>query len=503
MSARKPTLTALVVRRHFGAALLTLGVLLLAILALTDVVTLRNRRHALAQQLSAISSANDTMLLLSDLSGRQDELHTGSLILDAQGHWTDEPTPEVPIGPDNPRHPDLHRWEYAPAVLKAGILRGESPLPWEPKPVIWAARKLDNPDGEPEIVVAWERVDAIRAAATPIYFAVALVTLLAFGISVAVALNTIKDVRGVLDVIADSSAQMAAGDFSVRLPQQPAQELDRVCAAIHLLAQELDRTTGDLHAEHEHLQRLEGLQRQFVADASHELRSPLTAMRVTLEAWQDGVLRPDEQPAALGRLLSETERLGNLVGSLLNLSRIEFGRETVAPAPLRIAGVIEAVTAGFHQPQRARVLVALPDGVPPVMADRDALHRVLHNLLENAQRFTDPRGTIRVWAQPDGAMVRIGVTDTGCGIAPDFLPRIWDRFARASDARAEGRAGSGLGLAIVKALTEAMGGEVGVTSTLGAGTEIWLRLPAATPQDIAERMDMGDESDDTGARNPA
>jgi len=479
MSARKPTLTALVVRRHFGAALLTLAVLLLAILALTDVVTLRNRRQTLVRQLSALESASDTMLIFSDLSGHAGTSRGGSLILDAEGHWMDVPSAETPIGPDNPRHPDTPRWDQAAQILKEGSLRGLGVLPWEPKPVIWAARKLDNPDGDSEIVVAWERIDAIRARATPIYFAVALATLLAFAISIAIALNTIKDVRRVLDGIADSSGQMAAGDFSVRLPSQPALELDRVCNAIHQLAHELNRTTGDLRAEHQRLQQLEGLQRQFVADASHELRAPLTAMRVTLEAWQDGVLRPDEEPEALAHLLGETERLGKLVRSLLDISRIESGRETVNLGPLDLGDVVPDIAAVFHLPQRAAVQVEIPAGLSPVLGDRDALHRILHNLIENAQRFTDPTGLVRVWAQPDGEFVRIGVTDTGSGIAPEFLPRVWDRFARASDARAAGRAGSGLGLAIVKALTEAMGGDVGVTSSLGVGTEFWIRLPVA------------------------
>ena len=484
MSARKPTLTALVVRRHFGAALLTLAVLLLSILALTDVVTLRNRRQTLARQLSALESAGDTMLIFSDLAGHPGDPRGGSLILDADGHWINELAAETPIGPDNPRHPEYPRWDQAAQVLKAGNLRGFGSLPWEPKPVIWAARKLDNPDGDPEIVVAWERIDTIRARATPIYFAVALTTLLAFGISIAVALNTIKDVRSVLDGIADSSGQMAAGDFSVRLPPQPAQELDRVCTAIHRLAQELSRTTSDLRDEHLRLQQMEGLQRQFVADASHELRSPLTAMRVTLEAWQDGVLRPDEEPDALARLLGETERLGKLVMSLLDLSRIESGRESVMLAPVDIHRSVADVVAGFHLPNRAPVQVEMAAELPEIIGDRDALHRVLQNLIENAQRFTEPTGVIRVWAQPEGATVRSGVTDTGCGIAPELLPRIWDRFARAAEARAEGRAGSGLGLAIVKALTEAMGGEVGVASTLGVGTEIWIRLPCAVEHTV-------------------
>lgn len=476
MNPAKPTLTALIIRRHLWAALLTLTILLFALLALTDIVLLRNRRHALAQQLYAVESADDAALLLCDIGSQSGKDHAGSLILDAEGHWTSEPP--MHNVKDVPRLPHYTLWDQAPAVLRTGALHGMGHLPWVNETVIWAARKMANPDGEPEIVVAWERVGSIRTATVPIYIAVVIATLLAFGVSSAVALNTVKDVRLVLEDIAGSSSQMAAGDFTVRLSPQPAEELNRVTTAINMLARELNRTTHDLHAEHARLQRLEGLQRQFVADASHELRAPLTSMRVTLEAWQDGVLRPDEEPAALRRLLQETERLGNLVKRLLDLSRIESGRECLEPAPVDLAHVSAVVAGNCTQPHLAAIGIDIPSGLSLVLADEDALYRICYNLIENAQRFTPSTGMVHLWAAMDGDMVRFGVTDTGCGISSAFLPRIWDRFARAPEARAEGKAGSGLGLAMVKALVEAMDGTVGAESIPRHGTTVWVSLPA-------------------------
>jgi len=466
----KPTLTRLIIRRYLWAALLTLGLSLLAILMLTDFVMMRSRRHALAEQLFAIENADDAMLFLYD-GGSHSKNYAGSLILDAQGHWL----PEQPAG----KHAGLPpRWTLAPHVLAAGVLHGTGHLPWVDKPVVWAARKLENPDGAPEIVVAWERVSDVRIAMQPIYFAVVFATLLAFGIGMAVALNTVKGVRRVLEDIAQSSSHMAAGDFQVRLPVQPAEELDRVSTSINQLAHDLAQTTDDLRNEHTRLLRLEGLRRQFVADASHELRSPLTAMRVMLEAWQDGVLHPEEQPQTLQELHQETERLTLLVGKLLDLSRIETGREVVSLAAVEVNDVAQKTLRCFREGVGAPVEMALFDPLPPVLADADALLRILQNLVENARRFTPPDGVIRVWAELEADSVRLGVTDTGSGIPPEFLPFIWDRFARAPSARAEGKAGSGLGLAIVKALIEAMGGEVGAESEPGVGTTVWVRLRA-------------------------
>jgi len=478
----KPTLTALIIRRYLWAALLTLGLMLLAILMLTDIVMMRSRRHALAEQLFAIENADDAMLMLYDAGGAA-KTHAGSLILDAQGHWS-------PGQPDGPPARPSPRWNLAQRVLSEGALRGTGRLPWVDEPVVWAARKLENPDGDPEIVVAWEQVSAVRIAMQPIYFSAVLATLLAFGVSTAVALNTVKGVRGVLDNIAQSSGRMAAGDFRMRLPAQPAEELDRVSSSINQLAHDLAQTTDDLHDQHAQLLRLEGLRRQFVADASHELRSPLTAMRVTLEAWQDGVLRPEEQPEALVELHRETERLGSLVTKLLDLSRIETGREIVSLETVDVQAIAQQVRRGFRDGPGAAVELALPADLPPVLADADAIFRILQNLVENACRFTPPDGSIRIWAEIEGESVRLGVTDTGAGIPPEFLPFIWDRFARAPSARSEGKAGSGLGLAIVKALAATMGGEVGADSTPGVSTTIWVRLHAAEQAIIAEKLSL-------------
>jgi two-component system phosphate regulon sensor histidine kinase PhoR len=245
----------------------------------------------------------------------------------------------------------------------------------------------------------------------------------------------------------------------------------------------INRLAADLAAEHERLRRLEGLERQFVADASHELRAPLTSMRLILAAWQDGVLEPEEHAEALVKLQRQAEHLSGLVAALLDLSRIESGRETVAMEPVDVAGVAKEVAATFAEVPGARIAVEIAGDSPRAWADRAALARVLRNLLENARRFTPADGVIRIWGEERGESVRIGVTDTGCGITPEFLPRIWDRFARAANAQQGAQGGSGLGLAIVHALVQAMGGEVGAESELGAGATFWVEL-SKSAQDV-------------------
>ena len=477
MRRGKPTLTAMTVRRYLLAALLTLGVLLLCTLALTDTVMLQARSHALYEQLNAVDATDDITLLLCDIGGAA-HVHAGIGLLDTDGHWLAQSMTTASPGSIAPGG---RGWQAAARVIKAGGLYGTGRVPWVTEPVVWAARTVATAGARPQILVAWERVSAIRAASTPFYIAVIAATLLAFAVSVALALHTVKNVREVLDDIAKSSGQMAAGDFQVQLAPQPTAELDRVTEAINQLAHNLNQTAMRLRQERERLERLEGMQRQFVADASHELRAPLASMRVTLEAWQDGVLRRDEQPAALANVITEIERLGAMVARLLNISRIEAGRETYVCTPVAVADFVAEIIGRYADAHNAPITSDIPPDLPPVCADRDALTSVLCNLLENALRFTEPSGSVRIWAQADGDVLRLGVTDTGCGITSDFLPRIWDRFSRSPEARAGGKAGSGLGLAIVKALTTAMSGQVGAESTPGAGTAVWVCLPIALP----------------------
>ena len=480
MGKRKPTLAWAILQRFLWAAALTLGVVMFALLILTDFINLNAHRRSLADELRNIESIDPDTSSSLGIYSRGSRDRVGFLLVDEHGRWTREPAQSG----NTHRKPSVSYWKEAPKVLAAGELEGRGVLPWEPDPVIWAARKITLPEagGQPMILVSWRRISAVRSANSAPYGAVVIAIMLAFLISATIALRTTRRVTHVIDAIAESSSRMAAGDFQVRLPTQPTSELDRVSSAITHLASDLDHATGELRAEQERLERLERLQRQFVADASHELRAPLTAMRVTLEAWQDGVVRPDEQPQALERLLAETERLGTLVTRLLDLSRIESGREPVEIVPTSVADVTARIVQAFNTQQGARVISEVPEEQISVLADQDALYRILHNLVENARHHTPDDGLIRIWCRIEHRHMLIAVTDTGSGIAPEDLPRIWNRFARAAEARARGTIGSGLGLAIVKGLADVMNGEVGAESVPQQGTTIWLRLPAATKE---------------------
>ncbi len=231
------------------------------------------------------------------------------------------------------------------------------------------------------------------------------------------------------------------------------------------------------------LRQLETIRRDFISNISHELRTPLASLKALTETLLDGAL--DDPPAArrfLTRIETEVDTLSLMVRELLELARIESGRvpiqiERVPPARL-VDGAVERLVL---QAERAGIEVSIQceDNLPPVRADPPRMQQVLMNLLHNAIKFTPPSGQIMIVAEvvPGADRVRFGVLDTGVGIPPEDLPRIFERFYKTDRARTGG--GTGLGLAISKHLVEAHGGHIWAESDEGVGSRFYFELPVA------------------------
>ena len=226
------------------------------------------------------------------------------------------------------------------------------------------------------------------------------------------------------------------------------------------------------------MQRVERMRRQFVADASHQLRSPLTAMQGYAEALLDEVAADAEtRRRYLATIVSDAKRLNRLIEQLLDLSHIESGQAKLDVRPLAVPALLRRIVNSIPSDEpRPRITVEARDDLPPAFADEAYTEQALLNLLGNAVRHTPPHGRVKVWARVDGDHLVVGVTDTGSGIAAEHLPRIWDRFYRAGESD---KGGAGLGLAIVKSLIERQGGEVNAESQLGVGTTFTFTLPLA------------------------
>jgi two-component system phosphate regulon sensor histidine kinase PhoR len=230
------------------------------------------------------------------------------------------------------------------------------------------------------------------------------------------------------------------------------------------------------------LRRLESLRRDFVANASHELRTPVTSIRSAAETLAS--IPPGDRDASarfVGIVSRNAERLQQLVEDLLDLSRIEARELELASLPIDLTAVVDRVVALLSERAAragSKLVVTLGAPAPSPRGDARALEQILVNLLDNAVKYC-PGATVRVEARKEGDRVCIDVRDAGPGIAEQHLERLFERFYRVDPGRSRQLGGTGLGLAIVKHLAEAMDGVVSVRSELGEGTTFTVELPTA------------------------
>jgi two-component system phosphate regulon sensor histidine kinase PhoR len=261
--------------------------------------------------------------------------------------------------------------------------------------------------------------------------------------------------------------------------------LEKVIRASLASLREEGRSVGAVAVFHDvtELKGLERVRREFVANVSHELRTPLTAIRGYAETLRDAAARNPEQAAGFADVIyRHAGRLQVLIEDLLDLSSIEQGRARVALGPVPLEEVVTQAVSILRPAldrKRQELVLDLPPGLPRPRANRDRLSQVLINLLDNAVKFTPDRGRITVSARAEPDAVVLSVRDSGVGIAPEELGRIFERFYRVDPSRERGEGGTGLGLAIAKHLTLAMGGRIDVQSVPGEGTTFRVSLPAA------------------------
>jgi two-component system phosphate regulon sensor histidine kinase PhoR len=237
------------------------------------------------------------------------------------------------------------------------------------------------------------------------------------------------------------------------------------------------------------LRRLERVRQEFVANVSHELKTPLSVIVACVETLQSGAIEDlDNRGRFLERIGIQAHRLLSLIVDLLSLARIESGTEVLQPQAVPVEEVVRSCvdrhaerTRGRNQRLEAVPPARQPEGGVVAWADEDALNHILDNLVDNAIKYTPAQGTIQLhWWQTDGSCV-IEVRDTGIGIPETELPRVFERFYRVDRARSRELGGTGLGLSIVKHLTQAMGGSVAASSEPERGSTFTITLPAGAP----------------------
>ena len=261
--------------------------------------------------------------------------------------------------------------------------------------------------------------------------------------------------------------RLAAGDLSARLEMNRKDELGTLAAAFDHMAEEISQ--------------LLARERAFVANASHELRSPVTSIQLRAELLHMAAADDERRERYIREIRQESEQLGHLVQQLLDLDRAQSSPKRVE-TPMNPGPCLQKIFA-LMQPlgERAGLTMQadIPADLPPVLIDENGCEIVIRNLLDNAIKYTPAGGQVQLRARALNDGVEVTVRDTGLGIPAQDLPFIFERFYRVDKAR--DRTGSGLGLALVREILSLHGGEVRVESTEGAGTTMTIRLPSMRP----------------------
>jgi signal transduction histidine kinase len=281
-------------------------------------------------------------------------------------------------------------------------------------------------------------------------------------VAIVAALLIGRSITAPVDRLRAASGALAGGDLSVRAPEQGPSEIAELGAAFNGMAARLEE--------------LFDARRELVAWASHDLRTPLAAIHAVIEAVEDGVAKPEQYIRELGE---QVRRLGALVDDLFELARIDAGVLTLELEDASLALLVDSCVRGLEaEADRRNVrLETHLDGVQSVLCAAEKVERVLLNLLTNAVRHTPSDGSIAVRVVRAAEEVRVSVEDSGEGIAPEKVARMFDRFWRRDPARSAG--GSGLGIAIAQGLIEAQGGRIWAENRPEGGARVSFTLPAA------------------------
>lgn len=309
-----------------------------------------------------------------------------------------------------------------------------------------------------------------------------LLLLFAGGISISFGYFISAAISGALGEVARAAGRLSEGDFAARAEVSGSDEVARLARTFNAMAERLQQADADERA-------LDAARRDLVAWASHDLRTPLASLRAMLDALADGVVSdPETVRRYLHQSQSEIWRMSSLIDDLFELAQIDAGNLVLRCEPSSLSDLISDTLEGFSARAQARQVEltgAVDARVDPVWMAPDKISRVLRNLVENAIRYTPPGGRIALLAGPgEGNTVTVTVRDTGAGIPPADLSRVFDRFYRGDLARSRAQpgqepdsGGAGLGLAIAKGVVEAHGGRIWAESAPGQGTAVTFRLP--------------------------
>ena len=289
-----------------------------------------------------------------------------------------------------------------------------------------------------------------------------------FGLSLIILLVFTQTVYFPLRKIAAGANEYAAGNLNYRIDVKTHDEMGYLADTLNYMSDELNK--------------MEEYQKNFIANVSHDFRSPLTSIKGYLEAILDGTIPPEMYEKYLSRVISETDRLHKLTESMLTLNSLD-AKGYLSRTNFDINRVIKDTAASFEgtcDAKNIRFELIFSDNIQMVYADMGKIQQVMYNLIDNAIKFSHNDSTIYIQASNRYEKIFVSVKDTGIGIPKDSIKKIWERFYKTDLSRGKDKRGTGLGLSIVKEIIQAHGENIDVVSTQGVGTEFIFSLPCST-----------------------
>lgn len=271
-----------------------------------------------------------------------------------------------------------------------------------------------------------------------------------------------------VNVLADATRIIGGGELTHRISVNRNDEIGFLANSFNDMAKRL--------------QELDELKNEFVSSVSHELRSPLTAMKGFLQMFQLGITGPlnPQQQENITTMIGCADRLSRFVNNILDVAKLEAGMVDFNLEPIDPKAAAEEIVTLFRphaESEKLKLLLDSPKAVPQVLGDADRVKQVLTNLISNAMKFTPEGGQVQVWIKEDGSMIKMGVKDTGAGIPKEAMAKLFNKFEQVKQTKSKARGkGTGLGLTIAKRIVEGCGGTMGVESELGKGSNFYFTL---------------------------
>jgi len=369
---------------------------------------------------------------------------------------------------------DLVDGTSLPVAYLEAVMRGETVVlsgsfhPYNPEPLLIAGHPFiwhNRIEGAVLVSISMAELEATIAGMYRMTLISLLVAVL-FG-SVLVYMSS-RAITRPLRQMNEAAGVIAGGVFEKRIAVKSKDELGQLATQFNTMAESL------------HVQ--EKIRRSFIANLSHDIRSPLTSMLGFMKAIQDGTVQPEQQPYYMGIVLDETERLIKLSNDLLDIHHLQDSEPVLSKTIFDINKLIRKTIMGFEQratEKKITVTSRFAHATDMVLADEDKIQRCLHNLLDNAVKFTPEVGEITVETTVTDKKVSVSVTDNGRGMDPEEQMHVFDRFFKGDQSRNEDKRGSGLGLSIAQEFIRAHGENLTLVSAPNKGSTFLFTLAAA------------------------